>query len=289
MTAPTQAIHIHAGTHCATAEAFSTYLGANADAIARAGWDLALCDSDNGAATAKALAAAQGGGQGLLVSDATLPGTARVLLEGRFYPDARARARALAQALGRPIARLVLVVQPYDAVFQRAWQGAEHPRGMRLADLAPQLAGFDGGWHDVVADLQEGLGARRVTVLAAPQEPQAILNHLVPGLASTGLRGPGTLPQMTATARATLERIRAQGLRLAPGQRERLMAFHARLRQTGAEIVQSMADAAEPAFSGLTLADLRGRYIADLDSLSRLPGVNVIGGFAADRPRLAAE
>lgn len=289
MTAPTQAIHIHAGTHCATAEAFSTYLGANSEAIAQAGWDLALCDSDNGALTARALAAAQSGGQGLLVSDATLPGTARVLLEGRFYPEARARAQALATMLGRPVARLVLVVQPYDAVFQKAWQGTAHPHDMKLADLAPQLVGFDGGWHDVVADLQEGLGARRVTVLAAPQEPQAILNHLVPGLANTGLRASGSLPQMTATARAALDRIRAQGLRLAPGQRERLMAFHAKLRQTGAEIVQSIAEAAEPAFSGLTLADLRGRYIADLDSLSRLPGVNVIGGIMADRPRLAAE
>lgn len=292
MSAGSYAVHVHAGTGFTDAEAFGGFLTSNAEAIARAGWDLALCDSDDGAATAAALASAgHGAGEGLLISDASLPGSARILLEGRFYPDARSRAAALARSIGREVARLVLVVQPYDAVFLRAWRSVPHRDGAEFVDLAPRLAQFDGGWLDVVSDLQEGLGARRVIVLAAPQEPRAILSHLVPGMAAEMLRPDPADSAVAAGFRAAMERLAAQGLRLAPGQRERLMARHARLTRgiapSAARIEERMP--AGFGFSGLPLADLRGRYVADLDSLSRLPGVSLIGGYSPARPALAAE
>ena len=53
-------------------------------------------------------------------------------------------------------------------------------------------------------------------------------------------------------------------------------AFHARQPQLPAPVP----------FEGLRLADLRGRYVADLDSLARMPGVEVVGGTMA---HMAAE
>ena len=54
------------------------------------------------------------------------------------------------------------------------------------------------------------------------------------------------------------------------------MAFHARQPQLPVPA----------AFEGLRLADLRGRYVADLDSLARIEGVEVVGGAVAS---IAAE
>ncbi len=67
---------------------------------------------------------------------------------------------------------------------------------------------------------------------------------------------------VTDSAIAMFQRHLKMGTPFAPGQRERLLAFHARLPQS----------AVRAGFDWLPLADMRGRYVGDLDLLGRWPG-----------------
>lgn len=276
------AIQVHVGTHCAGSDGFQRFLAANRVAIGAAGYDLACPPSaelHDGALAASAASgirlamAARDSGErhGLIVSDHEIVGRVNQLMRGMFYPDAGARATALRKAIGMPVDRLVLVVQPYDHLFVTAWQQhALNSVVQPFADYAGTLSGFDGGWVDLVQDLRDGLEARHVTVLAAPQDPVVLMDHLVPELRLDAPMRPEVSAPVTETAIAMAQRHLRMGARFAPGQRERLLAFHARQPQTPVS----------RGFEGLRLADLRGRYVADMDWLSRQPSVEVVGGVA---------
>lgn len=273
-------INVHVGTHSSGSGVFQQFLAANRRAILGAGFDIACPPSEDLTEAAVAKAAASGIGlamtergtgerRGLIVSDHAIGAQTDRLVKAQFYPEAADRARALRAAIGLAVDRLVVVVQSYEQLFANAW--AQHSMAnltRPFADLVPQIYGFDGGWLDLVENLREGLEARHVTVLAAPQDPMAVLSHLSPDLRLSEVVRPEPAAPVTETAIAMAQRHLRAGGRFAPGQRARLMAFHARQPQL----------AAPSAFEGLRLADLRGRYVADLDSLSRMPGVQVLGG-----------
>jgi hypothetical protein len=293
-------IVVHAGTHCTGAEEFQTVLGASRAALTDAGLDLAypgrggaeggrfdcafpeprhqfsdICD--HVAAIGGALAESQSGADRFLISEHDLAGRMAGLLGGRFYPTARQRAEALRAALGRAVDRLVLVVKPYDALFVSAWRRFALDRPMEpFADYAPGMANFSGGWTDVVEALRDGLDARHVTVLAERPAPAELFAHLLPDFRLPNLKLPAAQPEVTESAIAMIQRHYRQGGRFVAGQRERILAFHARQPQLPREAV----------FAGLPLADLRGRFVADLDTIARMRGVEVVGNLV---PAMAAE
>lgn len=293
-------IVVHAGCHCCGAEEFQTVLGLNRQALTVAGLDAAypgrggaeggrfdcafpeprhqfseICD--HVAAIGGALAASQRGAERFLISEHDLAGRMAGLLGGRFYPAARARAEALRAALGRPVDRLVLVVKPYDTLFVNAWRRFALDRAMEpFADYAPAMANFIGGWAEVVEALRDGLDARHVTVLAERPSHEELFAHLLPGFRLPQLAKPAPAPEITESAIAMIQRHYRQGGRFVAGQRERILAFHARQPQLPREA----------GFAGLPLADLRGRFVADLDTVARLRRVEVIGNLV---PAMAAE
>ena len=293
-------IVVHAGSHCSGAEEFQAVLGANRAALTAAGLDLAypgrggaeggrfdctfpeprhkfsdICD--HVAAIGSALASSFSGAERFLISEHDLAGRMAGLLTGRFYPTAHQRAEALRAALGRPVDRLVLVVKPYDTLFASVWRRFALDRLMEpFADYAPGMMNFSGGWAEVVAALRDGLDARHVTVLAERPTPDELFAHLLPGFRIPRLALPAPQPEITESAIAMIQRHYRQGGRFAPGQRDRILAFHARQPQLPREA----------GFAGLPLADLRGRFVADLDTLARMRGVEVVGNLV---PAMAAE
>lgn len=294
-------IFVHAGPHVSGAEDFQRFLGLNRAEIRAWGFDLAYPGRGGAAggsfdcawpdarhrrddlaafvAPVRATLAAirQGGARGLILSEHDLAGRMATLLQGRFYPAVRKRAEVLSQALGRPVDRLVVTLRPYDRLFRGAWERYALEREMApFADHAPVMAAFAGGWVEVVEALRDGLAAREVIVLAERTGPRELLSFLAPGLNTSGMQLPPPAPVVTASAIAMIQRHFRQGGRFAPGQRDRLLAFHARQPQVERD----------PGFAGLQLADLRGRYIADLDAVARLDRVMVVGGVL---PAIAAE
>lgn len=300
MIADSYEILVHAGAHCCDAELFQRFLGNNRQTIAAAGYDLAYPGRGGAAGgafdcalpepkhlglgaeafsspIAAAIPVPGEGAQGLILSEHDLAGRMANLLGGRFYPAARARAEVLRAALGRPVDRLVIAVASYDDLFIGAWRRFALDRLVEpFAEYAPAMAGFSGGWVDTVAALRDGLEARQVFVLANRPHPQEVLAHLSPSLRLADPVLPSGAPVVTDSAVAMIQRHYRQGARFASGQRDRILAFHSRQPQAmGGQ-----------GFAGLQLADLRGRYIADLDALSRMPGVNLVGGAM---PAMAAE
>ena len=294
-------ILVHAGLHASGAEDFQRFLGLNRAAIQAEGFDLAYpgrggasggsfdCawpdarhrrdDLDAFVAPVAATLGAirHAGTCGLILSEHDLAGRMATLLQGRFYPAARKRAEVMSRALGRPVDRLVITLRPYDRLFRSAWERYALEREMApFLEHAPAMAAFAGGWIEVVEALRDGLRAREVIVLSERTGPRELLSFLAPGLHLAGTEVPPPAPVVTDSAIAMIQRHFRQGARFAPGQRDRLLAFHARQPQVERD----------PGFAGLQLADLRGRYIADLDALARLDGVMVVGGVL---PAIAAE
>jgi hypothetical protein len=301
MSAQHGGVFLHMGGLTAGAEDLVVYLAANRPGLRRAGYGLHCFDpavvgpdtlssvmpgpdADDAtvAAAAARIAARFGpdrraGSEGFVVCASELAGPSAELLRGDFHPSARLRARTLRQALGRPVDRLVLSVQPYDVLFHSVWMMlAADRRVAPFEDFVATLQAFRGGWADLGEALVEELEVRELIVTTAPASPQQTLPMMVPGLILRQPVMPLPKPKVTQSAVVMLQRCMAQGTPLQPGQRDRLIAFHARQPQLRPDT----------AFSALALSDLRGRYVGDLDALARLPGARVIG---APMPALAAE
>lgn len=252
-----QTIHLHVGGTTTGAEDQIVFLAANRSGLRRAGYGLACFDPMGAAANSQgdllpapggteadlAGAAARiaariapdrrAGATGLILSMPDLAGPLPELLLGRFHPNARLRARALAMALGQPVDRLVLTIQPYDHLYRSTWLMLAADRQMDpLADYAPALAEARGGWTDLALALCEELSVRELVVIEAAEQQvptgTELLAALVPGLSLRQAVHPLSRPRLTTGAVALLARCAAQGVKLAPGQRERLIALHAR-------------------------------------------------------------
>jgi hypothetical protein len=204
----------------------------------------------------------------LLLSVPELPGTPTEILAGRFFPAAGARAAALRLALGKPVDRLAIVIRPYDDMFRIAWRHAAVAGGAEeLGDSARRIAGFRSGWTEVIEALADVLGTGEIDVHTMPADPFDVFSALLPEPIE-GLRRIEPMPELTDSAVAMIRRHARQGVKFAPGQKERLIAFHAR---------QPQDDDLPGRLPALALADLRGRYVADLSILSRTPGVRFVG------------
>lgn len=213
----------------------------------------------------------------LVIADEALAGVADDLLAGRFCDGIGLRATALRMALGRRAQRVVLTVRPYDAMLRAAWRRSAAERTVPpFASYAPAMAAFAGGWIEVAEALQDVLEPEALIVQTDVVGPQAMLGALVPGCDASGLTPVEPAPEITASAAATLQRHYRLGAPLAPGQRERIIAFHARQPQDAG---------AEPGFGMLELADLRGRYVADLAILAQMRGVEMRGEAVPQMPR----
>ena len=294
-------VHLHAGGVAAGAEDAVVFMAANRAGLRRAGIDLFAFDPMPGGQDAIApympapgiadmsfsnaserLAERLDAGRSrpsptFLISATDLAGPMTELLLGRFHPNARMRARALARALGQPVDRLVMAVQPYEALFQSVWMELALERRMDcFAEYAGALAQFSGGWAELAQIWADELSVRNLVVIEAPSSPGQLLSHLVPGLTLRQPVVPRPRPRVTPSAVAMAQRCLAQGTRLQPGQRDRLVEFHARQPQMQPQ----------SGFSALALSDLRGRYIADMDMLERMECVTMADGLL---PALAAE
>lgn len=287
-----QPVSVHVGSQATGAEDLVVFLAANRAGLRRAGLGLYCfdvlpagadavadampdpgADADEAAAAAAALARRfapdrKSGPEGFLLAAPDLAGTPAELLLGRFHPGARARARLLRQALGTAVDRLVLAVQPYEVLFHNIWMHLALERRIEpFADYADALVRFHGGWADLGLALAEELGAGEVVIQAAPMAPAQVLAVMAPGTVLRQPVQPLPRPRVTPSAVAMSQRFLAQGTRLQPGQKDRLLAFHARqpqIRPGGG-------------FSTLALSELRGRYVADLDTLARVAGARVMG------------
>lgn len=296
-----QAVYLHVGGQTTGAEDHVVYLAANRAGLRRAGYGLYCFDplgngtdglsddmpgpgaDDEVVATCGARLAERfapdrrAGSSGFAVSAPDLAGPMAELLLGRFHPNARNRARALRLALGQRVDRLVLAVQPYEQMFHSVWMNLALDRQIDVfADYAPALATFQGGWADLAETLADELDVREMIVQVAPISAAQLQSALLPGVALRQPVQPLPKPRVTPGAVAMVQRCFAQGLRLQPGQRDRLVAFHARQPQNRPAL----------GFSALALADLRGRFVADLDMVARISGAHVVG---AHMPALAAE
>lgn len=297
----TGAVYLHVGGQTTGAEDLVVYLAANRSGLRRAGiglycfdplgtgdeslgTDMPAPDADEAAVAAAAARLARrfgpdrrAGSDGFLLSASDLAGPLAEVMLGRFHPHARQRARALRQAIGQGVERLVLSVQPYEVLFHSVWMALAMDRCIDpFADYAPALMQFQGGWADLGQALVEELEVRELVIVAAPSAPPQMLAHLLPGRILRQPVQPLPKPRVTPSAVAMAQRCIAQGARLQPGQRDRLVAFHARQPQLRPDL----------GLSALAFADLRGRYVADLDTLARLPEATVIGGTV---PAMAAE
>ena len=293
---------IHAGAHHMGARSFHRFLGANQRQLATrrigvcaSGPDATLPWPAPGADIPAISAAAQGLSQAIspaaiplaetmILSDPDLLGSSEDLLAGRFYPGVGARATALRLALGRPADRIVLSIMSYDQLFRAAWRAkAAEGEAAAFGALAKRMAGFSGGWIDVIDALAEVAGQGEIVLLTAPPEPADLLAQLCPGLDLEGFDTVTPVEEPTESAVAMIQRHIAAGGRFAPGQTERLIAFHARQPQDDGVVPDS--------FPALSLADLRGRYVADLATLAARPGVTLAGysmaGFARPVRRFA--
>lgn len=296
-----QTVHLHVGGQTTGAEDFVVYLAANRAGLRRAGYGLfcfdvmaaggdVLADSlpqpgsepDEIDAAAAALARRfapdrKSAEEGFVISAPDLAGPIGELMLGRFHPHARLRARVLRRALGQGVDRLVLAVQPYETLFHSTWMALALNRKMEpFANYAEALAQFQGGWADLAQVLVEELEVRELVIQAAPVNAAQMLTSLVPGLNLRQPIQPLPKPRATPGAVAMVQRLVGQNIRLQAGQRDRLVAFHARQPQVRPDF----------GMSALALSDLRGRYIADLHMLSETVGAGV---FGAPIPALAAE
>ena len=296
-----QPVVLHVGGQTTGSEDHVVYLAANRAGLRRSGYGLFCFDpigtgadslgddmpapaDDAGQIATRAERLAKrfapdrrAGSQGFLVSAPDLAGPLPELLLGRFHPNVRMRARALRLALGQPVQRLVLAVQPYETLFHSVWMTLALDRRIEpFADYAQALAAFQGGWADLAAVLAEELEVRDLVVQATPASATQMLTLLLPGVTLRQPVQPLPKPRVTQSAVAMSQRCIAQGTRLQPGQRDRLVAFHARQPQNSPDL----------GFSALALADLRGRYVADLDMIAEMAGAHIVGAIL---PALAAE
>ena len=104
--------------------------------------------------------------RGLVFSEENIPGPMRHFFEGRFFPGARQRLRALAQALETPPTHVLYVVRSYDALFLSAYRKrAEDNPVLDFDGLVPTLADMDRGWPGLISDIRDELRPERLTVL----------------------------------------------------------------------------------------------------------------------------
>lgn len=206
--------------------------------------------------------------RGLVFSEENIPGPMRHFFEGRFFPGARQRLRALAQALETPPTHVLYVVRSYDALFLSAYRKrAEDNPVLDFDGLVPTLADMDRGWPGLISDIRDELRPERLTVMeyGARGSSRDLLARLVPGLEGAELAEPARLVNLSATDAGLLAlqaRYRA-GEQLARPEWKAVLQDHAADTE-----LRGFA-----AFPDDVAEKLRDRYARDLERLASMPGI----------------
>lgn len=292
--AETPDIFLHVGAHRTGSSSFQMFLDMNAASLRAQGYDLAYPGRDgipggklamklpsprhpprkarefDGPARAE-IDAMRKGKPRLILSEENIPGRMIHFMDAQFYPAKAVRVQTLARILPGPVKNILLVVRSYDYLFTSAYRMRTEGRQQWPFEIVrPSFLKMTEGWPDLVAVLQAELKPEKLTVLAyeARGDNRNLLAHLVPGLDGAAMVEPERRLNLTATDAALLELQ---------------WRFHADLKPDAAEIAAIIAKHADhTADLGVTRfpederAALQARYLAHLDRIAAMPGVDFI-------------
>lgn len=287
-------IYIHAGAHRTGTSSFQLCLAQNRERIAAQGYDLAYPGRDGapggrlrmqlprprhgdkripefGAKLREHLAGFRTGRRGLILSEENIPGPMRHFYEGRFFPAAGKRVQSLAHALDGPPEHLVYVLRSYREIYVSAYRKrAEDNAVPEFATLVPQFLNMDRGWPDLVREMRDLLGPKRMTVLPYGRRGGSLdlLGRLVPGLSVAQMQEPGRAVNLSATdagLEALQQRYRA-GETLARKEWQKIIKSHGRDKR----------DLGFARFDEAASEALEARYLHDLEQVSKLDGIRFL-------------
>jgi len=288
-------IFIHAGAHRTGTSSFQMCLSQNRAAIEAAGFDLGYPGRDDIPDAQLRLALPRGDvkrqrlpifaskisahlsrispdkERGLILSEENISGPMKHFHEGRFFPFAHKRLRALRLALEAPPKHVVLVLRSYDELYVSAYRKrAEDNSVSDFHSLAPQFLQIEKGWPWLVKRIREAMQPELLTVL--PYEARGdtvdLVRLLVPALADVKLEEPKRTMNLSATdaaLEALQKRYRAGETLARPEWQAVIADYSAQRARTG------FAE-----FDPAAKQKLRDRYTGDLEWISRIPGVNYL-------------
>ncbi|WP_376872545.1 hypothetical protein [Albirhodobacter sp. R86504] len=186
-----------------------------------------------------------------------------------FFSNAVARAAVTAGRLDGPIKRLVIQATPQSELFPALWRGiAARAQVDSFESHKDKIFGATRGWAELIEDLVNVIEPAEVVVLTGKPSQLAACAELVPG-ARIDIDNFED-PAMPDTALAMIQRLYTQGQVLPPRQVLRLQSWHARLPQC----------APLAAFTQAEAAYLDARFADDMDRVSCLGRVRIVGDFA---------
>lgn len=291
-------VFIHAGAHRTGTSSFQMCLDLNRDALRAQGIDPAYPGRDGipggrlrlrlpgpGTNPGKVAEMTEGAGQtlasispdpnrALLLSEENIPGRMFHFYKGQFYPAAEARMKVLATALRangcEKVARLVLVLRSYDALFASAYRKrAEDNPVAPFREIAPRMVAMDRGWPALVRAVKTILAPRELIVVEYGQrgESQELLRRLVPEV-SANWKEPERVMNLSATDSA-LEALQA-----------RYHAGEVLDRTAWQDVVAAHRDQRDStgfaSFSGKEKRALTERYEQNLDKIAKIRGITFI-------------
>ncbi|MDA7430593.1 hypothetical protein PGB28_19190 [Primorskyibacter aestuariivivens] len=291
-------VFIHAGAHRTGTSSFQMCLDLNRDALRAAGVDPAYPGRDGipggrlrlklpgpgtgeqarDAMAARAAEVLQGHSpepnRALLLSEENIPGRMFHFYKGQIYPAAEARLKLLDKALKAngcdKVARLVLVLRRYDALFASAYRKrAEDNPVAPFREIAPRMVAMDRGWPALIRAIKTIIAPQEFIVLEYGQrgESRDVLRRLLPQV-SVGWQEPERVMNLSATD-AALEALQA-----------RYHSGETLGRNAWQEVVASHRDNPEnTGFASFTEKEIRvltERYDAHLDKIAKIRGITFI-------------
>ncbi|MCB4379015.1 hypothetical protein FZX02_00835 [Synechococcus sp. MU1644] len=282
-------IYIHAGAHRTGTSSFQMCLHENWQLLDRQGWTTAYPGRDGNPSGELALRLPSGhrvdhaaaaikaklgldayrDGRPVILSEENIPGRMFHFLQGQFYPFAEMRCTALRAAWTGPIAHLMLVVRPYDQLFESAFRKrAEDNEMSDFCDVSGNYMNMDRGWPDLVQLMQDILKPEAITVV--PYEARGtstdLLKRLVPSLSGEELVEPQRILNQSATDAA----LEALQVRYRCGENLSRSDWQAVISQYAGETAKT----GFAAFSEDEKAELSARYASDLKQIEWMKSVN---------------
>ncbi|GGX46254.1 hypothetical protein GCM10007385_12230 [Tateyamaria omphalii] len=282
-------IYIHAGAHRTGTSSFQMCLHENWRALDQEGWTSAYPGRDGNpsgelalrlpsgyrvdpaAAAAKATLGldAYRDGRPVVLSEENIPGRMFHFLQGQFYPFAEMRCTALRAAWSGPIAHVLLVVRPYDQLFESAYRKrAEDNEMSDFRDASEHYMNMDRGWPELVQLMQEILQPDALTVV--PYEVRGtnldLLRRLVPGLSTDALIEPQGKVNQSATDAA----LDALQVRYRRGETLSRKEWQAVIREHSA----AKQKTGFASFGEEEKAELSARYASDLKQIEWMTNVS---------------
>ena len=208
------------------------------------------------------------GDRPMILSEENIAGRMFHFYSGQFYPAAEARCRALREALGGPVARMVLVIRPYAGLYASAFRKRAEDNAVRpFREVVPRLMAMDRGWPELVAVLRDTLApeAFEVVPFSARGASRDLLYRLVPE-AGAGWTEPEEVVNLSATD-AALEALQT---RYHAGDTLDRAAWKAVIAEHAADAGRGFA-----AFTDAERNTLDTRYNQDLLRIGEMDGVSL--------------